>query len=132
MRPLSRGARGSAVPLIIDVAGNLRRQETKLPAVPPHYDIIREGWPTAGAASRHPSRPAAPAADLLTSRQTNTQLLARRLPHGRARRCAFPGNATGGKGRGGEGRNVLVFGCVLTAGVPLIQRLYPKGMKKAQ
>lgn len=47
MRPLSRGAHGWAVALIIDVVGNLCRQETKLPAVPPHYDIISEGWPTA-------------------------------------------------------------------------------------
>ena len=47
MRPLSRGAHGWAVALIIDVVENLCRQETKLPAVPPHYDIISEGWPTA-------------------------------------------------------------------------------------
>lgn len=47
MRPLSRSAHGWAVALIIDVVENLRRQETKLPAVPPHYDIISEGWPTA-------------------------------------------------------------------------------------
>lgn len=47
MRLLSRSAHGWAVALIIDVVENLRRQETKLPAVPPHYDIISEGWPTA-------------------------------------------------------------------------------------
>lgn len=47
MRLLSRSAHGWAVALIIDVVENLRRQETKLPAVPPHYDIISEGWLTA-------------------------------------------------------------------------------------
>lgn len=35
MRLLSRSAHGWAVALIIDVVENLRRQETKLPAVPP-------------------------------------------------------------------------------------------------
>lgn len=75
IRPLSRGAHGFAVPLIIDVVGNLCRQETKLPAVSAHYDIIWEGWPTAGVVSCHPSRPAAPAVDLLTCRQMNTQFL---------------------------------------------------------
>lgn len=49
MRLLSCSAHGWAVALIIDVVENLRRQETKLPAVPPHYDIISEGWPTAAA-----------------------------------------------------------------------------------
>lgn len=47
MRLLSRSAHGWAVALIIDVVENLCRQETMLPAVPPHYDIISEGWPTA-------------------------------------------------------------------------------------
>lgn len=75
IRLLSRCARGSAVPLIIDVVGNLCRQETKLPAVPAHYDIIWEGWPTAGVASRHPSRPEAPAVHLHTCQQMNTHFL---------------------------------------------------------
>lgn len=44
---LSCSAHGWAVALIIDVVENLCRQEMKLPAVPPHYDIISEGWPTA-------------------------------------------------------------------------------------
>lgn len=35
IRLLSRGAHGWAVEVIIDVVENLRRQETKLPAVPP-------------------------------------------------------------------------------------------------
>lgn len=49
MRLLSHSAHGSAVALTIDVAENSGRQETKLPAVPPHYDIITEGWPAAAA-----------------------------------------------------------------------------------
>lgn len=47
MRPLSRSAHSWAMARVIDVVENLCRQETKLPAVPPHYDIISEGWPTA-------------------------------------------------------------------------------------
>ncbi|KAK5900619.1 hypothetical protein CgunFtcFv8_025565 [Champsocephalus gunnari] len=49
MRLLSRSAHGWAEALIIDVVENVRRQETKLPAVPPHYDIISEGWRPAAA-----------------------------------------------------------------------------------
>lgn len=98
IRPLSRSARGSAVPLIIDVVGNLCRQETKLPAVPAHYDIIWEGWPTAGAASRHPSRPAAPAVHLLTCRQMNTHFLHIAFQTD-VHNAAFPRNARKGKGR---------------------------------
>lgn len=49
IRLLSRCAHGSAVALTIDVAENLGRQETKLPAVPPHYDSITEGWPATAA-----------------------------------------------------------------------------------
>lgn len=49
MHLLSRCAHGSAVALTIDVAENSGRQETKLPAVPPHYDIITEAWPAAAA-----------------------------------------------------------------------------------
>lgn len=52
---LSHGAHGWALALIIDVVENLRRQETKLPAVPlfppspdlPICNIISEGWPPA-------------------------------------------------------------------------------------
>lgn len=47
MRLLSCCAHGSAVALTIDVAENSGRQETKLPAVPPHYESITEGWPAA-------------------------------------------------------------------------------------
>lgn len=46
---LSCCAHGSTVALITDVAENLGRQETKPPAVPPHYDIITEGCPVAFA-----------------------------------------------------------------------------------
>lgn len=98
IRLLSRGARGSAVPLIIDVVGNLCRQETKLPAVPAHYDIIWEGWPTAGAASRHPSRPEAPAVHLLTCRQMNTHFLHIAFQTD-VHNTALPWNAREGKAR---------------------------------
>lgn len=102
IRPLSRGAHGLAVPLIIDVVGNLCRQETKLPAVPAHYDIIWEGWPTAGVVSCHPSRPAAPAVDLLTCRQMNT-VFTHCLPDRQVRRCAPP-ECNGGEGKENPGR----------------------------
>lgn len=106
-RPLSRGARGSAVPLIIDVAGNLRRQETELPAVPPHYDITREGRPTAGAVSRHPSRPVAPAARLLTRPQTNAHVLHVAFQTVAHDAALSPGSATEGKGRERKGKGGL-------------------------
>lgn len=103
IRLLSRCARGSAVPLIIDVVGNLCRQETKLPAVPAHYDIIWEGWPTAGAVSRHPSRPEAPAVHLLTCRQMNTHFLHIAFQTD-AHNTALPQNVREGKGQGNPGR----------------------------
>lgn len=49
VRLLSCCAHGSTVALITDVAENLGWQETKPPAVPPHYDIITEGCPVAFA-----------------------------------------------------------------------------------
>lgn len=48
MRLLSRSAHGWAEALIIDVVENVRRQETKLPAVPPIM-TISEGWRPAAA-----------------------------------------------------------------------------------
>lgn len=80
-----------------------------------------------GSGVPSPEPPRSPSGGLAHTPANEHTLLARRLPDGRARRCAFGGNAMGGRGR-----NVLVFGCMLTAGVPLIQRLSPKGIKKAK
>lgn len=48
VRLLSCCAHGSTAPLITDVTQNSGRQETKLPAVPPHYNVAAEGCPAAG------------------------------------------------------------------------------------
>lgn len=107
MRPLSRGARGSAVPLIIDVAGNLRRQETELPAVPPHHDIIPGRMADSGSGVPSPEPPRSPSGRL-AHKPANERTTSGAAPS--ARTCTalrFPRERDG---REGKGRNVLVFG----------------------